>query len=104
VYEPFGLSVLEAAFGGCALVLSDIPTHREMWGGAAIFVAARDDAAFASALQDLLDDPDERQVLGQLARARAQLYTPERMARGMAEIYARVAQRSPAEQAIAGAA
>jgi glycosyltransferase involved in cell wall biosynthesis len=103
LYEPFGLSVLEAAQAGCALVLSDIPTHREIWGGAAIFVGARDDAAFACAIRDLLDDPDERRELGQLARARAQLYTPERMARGMAEIYARVArprvERTPREMA-----
>src|SRR5438067_671577 len=103
LYEPFGLSVLEAAQAGCALVLSDIPTHREIWGGAAIFVGARDDAAFAGAIRDVLDDPDERRELSQLARARAQLYTPERMARGMADIYARVAQphveRTPREMA-----
>jgi glycosyltransferase involved in cell wall biosynthesis len=104
VYEPFGLSVLEAASAGCALVLSDIPTHREMWGGAAIFVSPRDDAAFASAISDLFDDPDERQQLGQLARARAQLYTPERMARGMADIYARVRRPNVAAEALAGAA
>ena len=30
IYEPFGLSVLEAAAAGCALVLSDIPTFREL--------------------------------------------------------------------------
>jgi len=106
LYEPFGLSVLEAAHAGCALVLSDIPTHREMWGGVAIFVPGRDDRAFASAIQDVLDDPDERWELGELARARAQLYTPERMARGMADIYARIAEprvATPATQ-IAGAA
>ena len=31
-------------------------------------------------------------MLGQLARTRAKLYSPERMARGMAEVYARVAR------------
>jgi glycosyltransferase involved in cell wall biosynthesis len=85
-------------------VLSDIPTHREMWGGAAIFLPAREERAFASAIQDLLDDRDERHELGQLARARAQLYTPERMARGMADIYARLAQPLQMPAAIAGAA
>lgn len=90
LYEPFGLTALEAAHAGCALVLSDIPTHREIWGRAAIFVPAYDDDAFASAINDLMGDPQERDELGQLARARAQLYTPERMARGMADIYARV--------------
>lgn len=106
LYEPFGLSALEAAQAGCALVLSDIPTHREIWGGAAIFVGARDDAAFACAIKDLLDDADERRELGQLARARAQLYTPERMARGMADIYARVAPShvETAPREMAGAA
>jgi glycosyltransferase involved in cell wall biosynthesis len=90
LYEPFGLSVLEAAQAGCALVLSDIATHREIWGGAAIFVPAPNDEAFASAIADLLADPDEREQLGQLARARAAHYTPERTARGMADIYARL--------------
>ena len=37
LYEPFGLAVLEAAQAGCALVLSDIPTFRELWDGAALF-------------------------------------------------------------------
>jgi glycosyltransferase involved in cell wall biosynthesis len=106
LYEPFGLSVLEAAQAGCALLLSDIATHREMWGGVAIFVPARDDAAFADAIHDLLADPDERQQLGQLARARASLYTPERMARGMADVYARIAAPAlqPEAMPIAGAA
>jgi glycosyltransferase involved in cell wall biosynthesis len=90
LYEPFGLAALEAAQAGCALVLSDIATHREMWDGAAIFVAPRDDGGFASAIRDLIEDRDEREQLGRLARARAQHYSPERMASGMADIYLRV--------------
>lgn len=106
LYEPFGLTALEAAQAGCALVLSDIATHREMWDGAALFVPALDDAGFASAIRDLIEDSDERDQLGQLARARAQHYSPERMARGMADIYARVIAECAAEQPItlAGAA
>jgi len=88
--------VLEAAQAGCALVLSDIPTHRELWGGAAIFVPAHDADAFAAVIRDVLGDANERHQLGQLARASAARYTPERLARGMAEIYARLAA-APAE-------
>src|SRR5205823_2424937 len=84
LYEPFGLSVLEAAQAGCALVLSDIPTHREIWGRAAKFVPARSPEGFASAIQSLLDDRQKREKRGQLARICAELYTPERMARSMA--------------------
>jgi glycosyltransferase involved in cell wall biosynthesis len=98
LYEPFGLSVLEAAQAGCALVLSDIPTHRELWGDAATFVPARDDASFAHAIQNLVDDPDQRRELGRRARVRARSYSPERMASGMADIYARLASsRADAE-------
>jgi glycosyltransferase involved in cell wall biosynthesis len=104
LYEPFGLSVLEAAYAGCALVLSDIPTYREIWDGAATFVPARDSAAFASAIQDLLHHPDKREQLGRLAQTHAHLYTPERMARGMADIYARVARPHFVPEVIAGAA
>ena len=104
LYEPFGLAVLEAAQAGCALVLSDIPTHREIWSGSAIFVSPNDVDAFAAALQDLADDRDERQRLGRLARARAQLYSPERMARGMFDIYARVVSADVQAAPLAGAA
>ena len=90
LYEPFGLSVLEAAQAGCALVLSDIPTHRELWGGAAVFVPAREPAGFAAAIEDLRDSRPHRERLGKLACRRSALFTPERMARGMADIYALV--------------
>jgi UDP-glucuronate decarboxylase len=53
LYEPFGLSVLEAASAGCALILSDIPTFRELWDEVAIFVDPRDDDGFARAIDNL---------------------------------------------------
>jgi glycosyltransferase involved in cell wall biosynthesis len=99
VYEPFGLSVLEAASAGCALVLSDIPTHRELWEGAATFVRPRDDSAFAAAVEDLLHQPEKRQQCGARARALSERYSSERMARGMAELYAGLTAAAPAEMA-----
>lgn len=87
LYEPFGLSVLEAAQAACALILSDIATHRELWSEAAIFVDPEDDQGFARAMAGLLEDETERRRLGEAARQRAQIYRPERMARQMAELY-----------------
>jgi glycosyltransferase involved in cell wall biosynthesis len=101
LYEPFGLSVLEAARAGCALVLSDIASHRELWDGAALFIDPRDDAGFASTVNDLLEKRDERERLGKSARERALRYSPERMAREMTGLYARVLQPQPQ---LAGAA
>lgn len=76
LYEPFGLAVLEAAQAGCALVLADIATLRELWDGAAVFVDPRDEAAWIDALTAPLD----RDALGAAAAGRAARYTIERMA------------------------
>jgi glycosyltransferase involved in cell wall biosynthesis len=79
-YEPFGLSVLEAAQAGCALLLADIPTFRELWGQAAVFVPPGDAGALAAALARLLEDRAGCARLGAQARTRAAAFSPARMA------------------------
>lgn len=94
-YEPFGLGVLEAASAGCALVLSDIPTFRELWDEAAIFIAPDDDAGFAHAIEMVAADPAIRARLGAEARARAETYTVEAMTAGVLEAYRAVLTGPP---------
>lgn len=74
VYEPFGLTVLEAAAAGCALVLSDISSFRELWDGAALFVAPRDEAGFRTTLARLIRNDALRTDLQTRAVRRAQRY------------------------------
>ena len=95
-YEPFGLAVLEAALAGCALVLSDIATFRELWDGAAIFVDPDDVKGFATAIERLLQDPASRIAAGQSAHDRARRYTPASTAAAMAAHYATAEQRAAA--------
>jgi glycosyltransferase involved in cell wall biosynthesis len=90
LYEPFGLGVLEAAQAGCALVLSDIATFRELWDGAAVFCDPYAPETFAAAFQALLDDPQQAERLGQQARARAGRYTAPAMTAGVLDIYRRL--------------
>ncbi len=78
LYEPFGLAVLEAAAHGCALVLADIPTFRELWDGAARFADPHDPEAFAFAIGALSNDADARARLAAAARTAARPFTPER--------------------------
>jgi glycosyltransferase involved in cell wall biosynthesis len=87
VYEPFGLSVLEAAQAGCALVLSDIPTFRELWEGAALFVAPQDAEGFSRVVDRLADDPARRLSLGIAARRRARRYSVRAMAEQTVALY-----------------
>jgi glycogen synthase len=89
-YEPFGLSVLEAAHAGCALVLGDIPSLRENWSGAALFVAPDDHAALRDALGRLIGDAELRQDLGRAAAARGAQFEPARMAQAYAAAYAQL--------------
>lgn len=81
-YEPFGLSVLEAALSGCALVLGDIPSLRENWDGAALFVPPEDGAGLADALNRLAANPQLRTRLAGEAQRRAARFSDKRMGAG----------------------
>lgn len=97
-YEPFGLSVLEAALSGCALVLGDIPSLREVWGTAARYVPPHDTQALHGALQELIADAGERARLAQAAQARAQRYTADAMCERYLACYAELAPRFAATE------
>ena len=86
-YEPFGLSVLEAALAGCALVLGDIPSLREHWDGVAIFVPPEDASLLRLALRSLIEDPRLRHTLAMRARRRALGYSARRMALAYLRVY-----------------
>ncbi|MGJ4928836.1 glycosyltransferase family 4 protein [Bradyrhizobium sp. HKCCYLS2038] len=87
LYEPFGMSVLEAAAAGCALVLSDIPTFRELWQDAAVFVPPGDIGALKSTLNWLIADQTARSVLQEAARQRSLRYSLRRTAKAYADVY-----------------
>ncbi len=86
-YEPFGLGILEAAASGCALVLADIPSLRENWDGAALFVPPDDARAWRTTLCCLIACDSRREALGAAARHRAPAFTRERMAARYADLY-----------------
>lgn len=102
LYEPFGLAVLEAAGHGCALVLSDVATFRELWDGCALFVPPRDAAGWTAALEALIADPLRRREIADAARARARRYTAEAMVDGTLGVYGEVLARAAPRQ-MAGA-
>jgi glycosyltransferase involved in cell wall biosynthesis len=93
-YEPFGLSALEAALAGCALVLGDIPSLREVWGDAALYVPPDDAVAFKEALVRLIHDRATRHEFARRAHERAGCYEPSRMSLAYQSVYRHLAGRA----------
>jgi glycogen synthase len=94
LYEPFGLSVLEAALSGCALVLGDIASLRENWDGAALFASPSDPRKFGAELRRLVCEDELRARLQRAARRRAAPFTAERMSAAYFDAYATLRARS----------
>lgn len=90
-YEPFGLAPLEAALAGCALIMSDIATFRELWQDCALFYPTGDATELAACCGALLADAARRASLAAAARARAlDLYAPGRMAAEYEAMYLKI--------------
>ena len=92
LYEPFGLAVLEAASAGCCLVLADIPSLRELWDGAALFLNPREAEHWAVELADLAKQTDRRMDFGRAAFERAQNYRAEKSVQQYVNLYRQIAE------------
>jgi len=97
-YEPFGLDVLEAAQAGCALVLGDVPSLREVWGDAAVYVDPDDRPGLRAALAQAIANRPLRARLAAAARARAGVLTDQRMAERYLALYRTLAHAASAER------
>jgi glycogen(starch) synthase len=86
-YEPFGLTALEAALSGCALLLGDIPSLREIWGDAAWYVAPDDHERLRERLSELISSAAARTELASRAAAVAARLSAESMALGYHRLY-----------------
>ena len=87
IYEPFGLSVLEAAGRGAALALADIPTFRELWDGAALFFPPRDGGLLAQSVNRLIENRPLRAELAAKAFERASIYSLDAQAQAMVQAW-----------------
>jgi glycogen synthase len=86
-YEPFGLSVLEAAQHGCALVLGDIASLRENWAGAALFVPPDDVEGLGRTIRAVISDRRMQRAMARRARRRARKFSLRKMCRTTLELY-----------------
>lgn len=102
-YEPFGLSALEAAHSGCALILGNIPSLREVWRDAAVYVPPDDTRELARVAQELIDTPSLLARYRNEARLRARRYSVDVMVDAYLDTYAELLQPTErATQLVAG--
>ncbi len=85
--EGFGLPVLEAMQAGLPTLASDVPALREAGGDAAIYLPPGRPEPWARAIERLTEDGTERERLATAGRVRADLFSWEATARGVAELY-----------------
>jgi glycosyltransferase involved in cell wall biosynthesis len=80
--------VLEAMAAGCPLVVSDIPTHREILDEeSAIFARPGDPRQFADGILNIIRDSDAAAKRACAARSRIQRYSTSVMAQKYIEVY-----------------
>ncbi|MDA1315525.1 MAG: glycosyltransferase family 1 protein [Acidobacteria bacterium] len=72
--ESFSFTLLEGMAAGLPVLASDIPTHREVGGDAALYFQALDPSDLASQWERLARDPRLRQRLAAAGRERARLF------------------------------
>lgn len=86
-YEPAGFAMLEAARAGCALVLGNVDSLRELWGDAAEYVDPDDPEDLLRTINHLIDRPQRLREMMERAWRRAQRYSSSRMAAGYMHCY-----------------
>jgi phosphatidyl-myo-inositol alpha-mannosyltransferase len=92
--ESFGLVILEAlAAGADAVVAGGNPGYRELLGEAGGLVDPCDTVDFASRLQQLLDDADGRQKLGDSQRRLIARYDSDLVVEAVLDVYRQALRR-----------
>ncbi|MBA2473261.1 MAG: glycosyltransferase family 4 protein [Pseudonocardiales bacterium] len=87
--ESFGIVLSEAMAAGTPVVASDLDAFRLVLDGgqAGVLVPAGSPAALATALDDLLDDPERRAALAAAGRRRAAMWDWPVVARRVLQVY-----------------
>jgi glycosyltransferase involved in cell wall biosynthesis len=90
LYEGFGFTILEAMACGTPVVASNVSSLPEVAGDAAILFDPLDVDGMIAAIQHLQVDPIYRQQFIDLGLSRAKLFTWEKTAEQVAQIYEKI--------------
>ena len=94
-YEGFGFPILEAMAMGCPVLCSRVTSLPEIAGDAARFLDPDDAEAWAEALVELMDHPEQREVMIRKGRDRVQEFSWEQFMTDVLAILERIGHREP---------
>src|SRR2546429_582480 len=87
----FGVTLLEAMACGTPLVVSDIPAFRDVAAeSGAVFVPPRDPEAWGKHVNDLIENPEQREGMMALGRAVAERHAWPLISQRVLDVYKRV--------------
>lgn len=89
-YEPLGLATLEAATQGCILLLSDIDTHHEIWGDAALYFDPESPGSLALQAQRLKTEAGLADSLRKQALEKSRQYSLDNLVQAYLTLYSRL--------------
>ncbi|PRY05727.1 glycosyltransferase involved in cell wall biosynthesis [Pontibacter ummariensis] len=93
-YEPFGLTILEAAMSGCALVVGKTESLAEVWGNAAKYVDPNSADELRDTVADLIEDEFARNIMAMRAIKRSHGYTSDPMGQDYDHVYRQLMKAS----------
>jgi len=85
--EGFGLTLLEAMAAGCAVVASDIPTHRDIIDDGHNGLVYRSNSDLAVKLESLLSNPDATKRIGKAGMETAKMFSWDSVAQKVLRVY-----------------
>ena len=94
LYEGFGLPILDAFALDVPVMTSDVSSMPEIAGDAAVYCNPQDTDSIARGIERLLDDQVAERLV-RAGRARVELFTWERTAEAICEVYERCSSELP---------
>ena len=98
-YESNGLSSMQAAYSGCAILANDIPACKELWGDCAYIFDRDDQNSLMRCINNLVENPNLLEITSRNCQAKAlSVFNSKRMAYEYINLYKNILKKHQTKQ------